>query len=340
MRWLSVVVCLLASVVSGEDNQLHTALLTLGHMPDVDQAGVSITDTGVRSYAKFWGLTGQDWKDTVVRVKDHISRRHCMVPDIYALEEANWPPSCRDDLGMYVDWSRFSSSTTGLTQQKAATLFADALDSWNDEIKVKLYLSPNRDEARCYVGWSNLGGSVLAWSHLANNTCVRDKEQRYDLRRWGDHLFWITVLHEVGHLIGLSHRNGPYVMNPTIRTDLDGLTSRDIQDAVNLGYERGTLTPTPNPNPNPNPTPGGLTGVIILPDGTSVDARLVKRLQIVVEEDDGVIVIPLPSMVSRQKEVCGTCTAGVTSPYRKEDEYVFERTRSCCDGSVVIRTGQ
>jgi hypothetical protein len=47
--------------------------------------------------------------------------------------------------------------------------------------------------AKCYVSWQGLGGSTLAWSHLADNSCSDDKKQRYDIRRWSKHQFYQTV---------------------------------------------------------------------------------------------------------------------------------------------------
>ena len=135
----------------------------------------------------------------------------------------------------------------------ALQAFGRAMKDWSETLDLNFELTTDPTAAHCRVGFSPLTGTTLAWSHLANGTCSRSMRQEYDIRQWSQHLLYLTVLHELGHLLGLPHRNGPYIMNPSILTDLEGLTERDNRDALNLGYKRaGQAPPAPSPEPAPN----------------------------------------------------------------------------------------
>ncbi len=182
----------------------------------------------------------------------HLDRRRCMVPDFATdgneVAEANWPEACRWELKIYFDHRGYRESL-GLSQREFDRQYVAALDEWNRSIGINLQLTDNRNEAHTYVAWEVLRGSVLAWSNLANNSCSRGMEQRYDIRSWSAKLFRLVVLHEVGHLIGLPHKSGNYIMNPSIITSLNGLTPTDIRRAKNLGYG-DPKTPDPPPEPD------------------------------------------------------------------------------------------
>lgn len=274
---------LLASEMTPEDEiNLRNDLFTLGWVSPAP--GATADDklaTALSDYADFWAIEPE-----VNAVRDHISQRSCMVPDNLAIEDAKWPENCQGDLGLFIDWGGFNENTVGFSQVEAEELFASALNDWNQIIAVRLYVSHVFETAKTNVQWTRLSGPTLAWSHLANNSCADDKQQRYDLREWSKHQFYLTVLHEVGHLLGLPHRRGSYVMNPSILTSLAGLTERDIQDARNLGYASGPLAPNPIEPEPPAGTPS-IFGTITLIDGTVFDASKIKRVDITVKTSDG-----------------------------------------------------
>ncbi len=174
----------------------------------------------------------------------------------YARSEARFPDHCDKRIGIWLNEADYpGSGVMGLNFEQFGTIYGRAMSAWNETVDLRLQFA-DRGEAICQVDFANLQGSTLAWSHLADNTCSRNKQQRYDHRHWGEHLLYLTALHELGHLIGLGHRNGNYIMNPTILTGLDGLTSHDITRARNLGYGAPTgPTPDPPPTPTPPPTP-------------------------------------------------------------------------------------
>lgn len=301
-----------------EDINLRNDLLTLGFIPEAS-AGDPL-GSSVDAYAKYWGIERQrgDINGDKLRaqVLEHISNRGCMVPDNRAIEEANWPESCRDDLGLYLDFSNYNANIIGFSESRARSIFKRALDEWNSVIGVRLYISNDFPSAKTNVTWVRLSGSTLAWSHLANNSCRDDKQQRYDIRGWSEHQLYITVLHEVGHLLGLPHRRGNYVMNPSIITSLPTLTATDIRDAKRLGY-KGPFPTTPT-KPDPKPTTG-ITGSITLKDGTVISASHLKRIDLIIgttndnndNNDDGSGVIVLPPRRRSTEHVhdgncCGT----------------------------------
>jgi hypothetical protein len=263
-------------------NKTANDLMTLGWLDETTAgADAEAVDLACDAYCEFWGLEPGE-------MAQHIAGRGCMVPDML-IEEANWPQSCRHDLGMFIDWQGFRESAIGMSRAEAEDLFDQALMEWNNSIGVNLHITTDLAAAKCYVSWQGLGGSTLAWSHLADNSCSDDKKQRYDIRRWSKHQFYQTVIHECGHLIGLPHRRGNYVMNPIIITSLDGLTDTDIRDARRLGYGEPTDPPKPHP-----PAPNGITGTITLKDGLVVPASKIKTINLTfgVGKRGGVIVLP------------------------------------------------
>lgn len=142
-------------------------------------------------------------------------------------QNANIPPGCRAEYRLYVDFR--GGPIVG------RDVFLLALAHWAEHVEVGFLLVGPDESPHCRVRFEELSGSILAWSHLADNTCRAGKEQRYDIRGWSRHLFFLTVVHEIGHLMGLVHMAGT-VMNPGILTHLKGLTQGDLDQAVQLGY--------------------------------------------------------------------------------------------------------
>jgi len=190
-----------------------------------------------------------DGKVAMVTANHLLTARTCGAPDIQrasdgqVIAEANIPKTCRVDYKIYFDQGRWTSSLN-LSKVRAKEIFAEALNEWNRNVGVRLSLTNTMGPAHTVAKWEKLSGSTLAWSHLANDSCAMNQEQRYDIRNWSEHMFYLVVLHEVGHLIGLPHRSGNYVMNPSIITSLETLTKNDITRARDLGYN-GPLDPPP-----------------------------------------------------------------------------------------------
>ncbi len=188
----------------------------------------------------------------------HISARKCSVPDqavglFGMIAEARIPPNCQGEYRIRIRWDDYpGSGTMGLDKEAFQKQFLRAMDDWYKAIGLKMVESS--ENPHCVVDFASLAGSTLAWSHLANNSCGSGKQQRYDHRRWTEHLAYLTILHELGHLLGLPHRSGNYIMNPSILTRLEGLTERDVADAIRLGYP-GAPDPGPDPEPEPEPEP-------------------------------------------------------------------------------------
>lgn len=202
--------------------------------------------------------------DTTINL---LRQERCGVSDnpyaINDIAEANWPESCRFNLGIFVDWDDFPNSGMGISLQEAKTEYNRALNKWNSVIGINMFMvdTASHSDRKCSVDFDNLSGSTLAWSNLATNSCSNNKQQRYDIRNWSPLMFYKVAIHELGHLIGLQHKSGPYIMNPSIQSGVDDLTSNDIERAKQLGYSEPT-------NPNPNPIPPVPTPIPPVPGPT------------------------------------------------------------------------
>jgi len=276
-----------------EAKDIAEDLVTLGWITEeqAEKATEEEFHAVCHEYCEFFGLE-HGAHNRLKGVADHIHSRQCMVPDNLGMEEANWPTTCRQDLGMFWDWGGFRANTVGFSEQRAKEIVDEALDHWNSKVGLRLYRSTDFATAVCSVKWVGLGGSTLAWSNFPDNSCEDNKRQRYDNnRRWSEHQFYQTIIHECGHLVGLSHRRGNFVMNPTIITSLDGLTDRDVRDALDLGYDEPITVPIPTP------TTPSVKGSITLVDGTVIPASRIRLINLTIEQvptdiGGGVIVLP------------------------------------------------
>ncbi len=225
-------------------------------MHEVANRALSFTGLSKNNYRSFWSDDITDLADKLggvnPAIEEHLMNRCCSVPDVAGangeIAEARFPELCSQKLQLRIDWDNWSGRM-GITKRTFEEQFDRALKDWMEHVNLKWHLTTSR-AAHCTVDFGHLDGNTLAWSHLANNTCGKGFQQRYDIRSWTSHYLYLVALHELGHLLGLPHNRGNYIMNPYMIRGLDGLTQNDVDRAVRLGYG-----PAERPDPEP-PVPG------------------------------------------------------------------------------------
>ena len=178
-----------------------------------------------------------------------LNTPRCGCSDTEAVEEANWPDSCRNDITVWWDLAGLNISKERSDEEMRA-----AYKSWYDRVELQ-FREVETSSARIHSHTGPLSGSTLAWSYLATNNCGSKLEQRYNTRvNWQRDRNYLQAVaaHEIGHALGCPHiNNTSALMNPYI-TSITVPQRLDLELMQRLGYTIRTSPPTPKP-PTPNP---------------------------------------------------------------------------------------
>ena len=164
-----------------------------------------------------------------------------------AKQEANWPRACRGSIKFGLAFEK----APGMTADDTLKAFIGAVNNWNYALTdLNGTVQRGRSGANIWAGLGRLGGSTLAWSYLAQNSCQTVLEQRYDNdRSWALNFLSTVASHEIGHAYGLPHnRDGSALMYPSIHSK--SLARRGYPNNTDLGQAKGlgyTLSGSPPP---------------------------------------------------------------------------------------------
>lgn len=177
---------------------------------------------------------------------------HCGCMEHAGFEEGNWPLPCRTEITV-------SFAIDQIDEALFKRSLRRGLRYWEDVIDVRFVILPHfTKEARIWITDAALPGSTLAWSFLANNSCGSSLEQRYDtLVDWNEDYLTATIVHEVGHALGITHSDDrDDIMYPSITMNTIKPSAGDVRRAVAIGYHKriSPLPPIPDP-PTPEPEP-------------------------------------------------------------------------------------
>ena len=210
--------------------------------------------SGVTDYQIWHGLE-PDGVAGPVTTASMVAPR-CGLPDYQMArppEEGSWPRQCLDVATSY-------RLQLNLGAEEIKSAWETALGLWNQSCGIKLTLIQSMGESQIWATSGPLPGSTLAWSYLPNGNCGERLEQRYDTGPTWDHDFLAkTMLHELGHALGLTHTQSQAdIMYPAITgRPLSVYPSpNDIRRVVNF-YGEGSPDPGPDPDPDPDPDPTG-----------------------------------------------------------------------------------
>ena len=126
----------------------------------------------------------------------------------------------------------------------------------------------NEPQLRFHNRFVNGPGGTLAFAYFPSEALAVGGDMFFDQENWQSPGFFVeTVIHELGHALGLQHVTGVNaIMNPSIQRRFDSLGEADLlpDDIQTLrrayGAGTGSVTtlsgsPSPAPAPTPAPTP-------------------------------------------------------------------------------------
>lgn len=139
----------------------------------------------------------------------------CGLPDWQGGREtvyAHWPRTCMEVATAY------RLGGLNLDDETVESAWKTALTKWNRACGISMELIDSMQEAQIWARAKALPGSTLAWSYLPNGKCRERLEQAYDTTvTWNHDFLAKTILHEIGHAIGLTHSNRQAdIMYPSI----------------------------------------------------------------------------------------------------------------------------
>ena len=209
----------------------------------------------VRSYQDWHGLLPDGLAGPITTASMLAPR--CGCPDYQEARgnQASWPRRCMDVSTAY------ELPGLNLTPEQIASAWKTATSLWSGACGISLATIDDIDKAQIWAKSKPLPGSTLAWSYLPNGRCRERLEQRYDTTvDWNHDFLAKTMLHELGHALGLTHSNNRAdIMFPRIvdRPLLSYPSTNDRARVVNL---YGQPVPDDNtPEPPAGPTESRIT---------------------------------------------------------------------------------
>jgi len=185
----------------------------------------------------------------------HSGRPRCSWGDVMARGSSlgKWGDACKMEIT--VAWDMPGDGRSDLSTKEIDECFAFAFGLWEHVGDLKFKRINDLSKAMIFATWGRMSRATLAWSYLADGSCVARLAQEYNRSiAWTVNYLREVIAHEIGHALGLPHLAAGNIMQPFGSSELFEAASGDIREIVRRYGKAKPKPPTPEP---PIVTPTG-----------------------------------------------------------------------------------